>query len=51
MRLTYNVYHVIQALKRAIDELDLSEAGKLQLKRNIFLQNAIDMLSLQPCSK
>jgi hypothetical protein len=45
MRLTYNVYHVIRALKTAIDELDLLEADKLKLKQNVFLENAMDMLS------
>ena len=45
LQLTYNTYHVMRALKVAIDELVLSEADKLQLKRDIFCQNAAKLIA------
>jgi predicted TIM-barrel fold metal-dependent hydrolase len=44
-RLTYNTYHVIKAIKTAIEELALSEAQKLQVKNNVFNENAQNLLA------
>ena len=45
LQLTYNTYHVMRALKVAIDELVLSEVDKLQLKKDIFCQNAANLVA------
>ena len=43
--LTYNTYHVIKALKDAIDSLKLSQKETDALKNNIFLNNALNLAS------
>jgi hypothetical protein len=39
MALTYNTYHVIDALRQAIDSMKLAKEGEAKLKENIFLNN------------
>jgi predicted TIM-barrel fold metal-dependent hydrolase len=42
--LTYNAYHVIKALKDAMDSLKLNKEEKNILKNNIFLNNALGIV-------
>lgn len=49
MRLTYNTYHVVKGLKTAMDELEMEEREKVQLKESIFLGNALNVLSCTDC--
>jgi predicted TIM-barrel fold metal-dependent hydrolase len=42
MKLSYNTYHVIAALKTAIDELQLSESEEYDLKDRIFRRNVLE---------
>ena len=43
-QLSYNTYHVIQALKSAIDELGLAADEQETLKAKLFWQNALERL-------
>jgi hypothetical protein len=43
--LTYNTYHVIKAIKTAIEELGLSDVEKLRVKNNVFYENAENLLA------
>lgn len=44
-RLTYNTYHVIRALKAAVDDLNLSDVEEVQVKNNVFYENAANLLA------
>jgi len=41
--MTYNTYHVIKALKDAIDALKLTEEKKIEMKTEIMLNNALKL--------
>jgi hypothetical protein len=45
MALTYNTYHVIKALKDAMDSLKLSKEENDSLKNDIFLNNVSNLAS------
>jgi predicted TIM-barrel fold metal-dependent hydrolase len=42
---TYNAYHVIKAMKDAVEDLRLDATTAEHLKRRIFLENALAMFS------
>lgn len=46
LKLTYNTYHVIKALKDAITSMNFGVEQEQELKENIFLNNALQCISI-----